>query len=59
MPEQTCPLALGKAIETAGGRDNLTERELQLLDLGVRAGLQRAHDVIAQRLRERPFTVAE
>ncbi|GAA5036971.1 hypothetical protein GCM10023317_91440 [Actinopolymorpha pittospori] len=53
MQEETCPYAYTRAIEAAGGRDNLTERELQLIDMGVRAGIQSAQELIAEKLRER------
>lgn len=53
MPEETCPWAYDRAIEAAGGWDNLTNRELQLIDMGVRAGIQSAQDLLAEKLRER------
>jgi hypothetical protein len=51
--EATCPFAYDRAIEAAGGRDNLTDHDLRLLDLGVRAGIASAHELIAEKLSDR------
>jgi hypothetical protein len=53
MPHGTCRRAFNNAVEAAGGRDNLTERDFQMIQFGVYAGLGAASDLLAESLRER------
>jgi hypothetical protein len=53
MPEETCPHAYDRAVAAAGGRGNLTDDDLRLLDVGVRAGIASAHELIAEKLSDR------